>query len=45
MQFIGYVISQGIYIEDKRITAMYDLFETQSIRDILMFLRFANFYT
>ena len=45
MRFLGYIVSfQGIQIEKEKIKAVYDWLELQSICDILVFLRFANFY-
>ncbi len=43
--FLGFVVSaQGIRIEEKRIEAVRDWPEPQSVRDIQVFLGFANFY-
>ena len=45
MRFLGYIISyQGIQIEKKQIKAIRDWPELQSVRDIQIFLGFANFY-
>ena len=45
MRFLGYIVShQGIRIKEKRIKAVRDWLEPQSVRDIQVFLRFANFY-
>ena len=43
--FLGYVVSsRGIRMEDKRIKTVKQWLEPQSVRDIQVFLRFANFY-
>ena len=43
--FLGYVVSsKGIRIEDKQIEAVKQWPELQSVRDIQLFLGFANFY-
>ena len=43
--FLGYVVfSKGIRMEDERIEAVKQLPEPQSVRDIQVFLGFANFY-
>ena len=43
--FLGYVVSlKGIRMEDKRIEAVKQWPEPQSVRDIQVFLGFANFY-
>ena len=45
VRFLGYIIShQGIQIEEKQIKAVRDWPEPQSVRDIQVLLRFANFY-
>ncbi len=45
VRFLGYIIShQGIQIEGKQIKALHDWSEPQSVRDIQLFLEFANFY-
>ena len=45
VQFLGYVVSsQGIRIEDKRIEAVRNWPEPKSVRDIQVFIGFANFY-
>ena len=45
VQFLGYVVSsKGIRMEDERIEAVKQWPEPQSVRDIQMFLGFANFY-
>ncbi len=45
MRFLGYIIShQDIRIEEERIKAVRDWSEPQSVRDIQVFLGFANFY-
>ncbi len=45
MRFLGYIVShQGIWIEEKQIKAVHDWPEPQSVRDIQIFLGFANFY-
>ena len=42
--FFGYVMSsKGIHMEDKKIEAVKQWSEPQSVRDIQVFLRFANF--
>ena len=42
--FLGYVVfSKGIHLEDKRIKAVKELPEPQSVRDIKLFLGFVNF--
>ncbi len=38
------VLAQGIKIEEERIEAEKDWLEPQSVRDIQVFLDFANFY-
>ena len=43
--FLGYVMSsKGICIENKGIEAVKQWSESQSVQDIQVFLRFANFY-
>ncbi len=45
MRFLGYIVSyQGIQMEEEWIKAVRDWPEPQSVRDILIFLGFANFY-
>ena len=45
VRFLGYVISsQGIRMEEERINAVKAWPEPKSIRDIEVFIRFANFY-
>ena len=45
VRFLGYVVSaQGVRIEDERIEAVRNLPEPKSVRDIQVFLGFANFY-
>ncbi len=45
VRFLGYIVShQGIQMEEERIKAVRDWPETQSVRDIQVFLGFANFY-
>ncbi len=45
VRFLGFVIlAQGIRIEEKRIEAVRDWPEPQSVKDIQVFLGFANFY-
>ncbi len=45
VQFLGFVVSaQGIRMEEERIEAVRDWPEPQSVRDIQVFLGFANFY-
>ena len=45
VRFLGYVVSsQGIRIEDKRIEAVRNWPEPKSVRDIQVFICFANFY-
>ncbi len=45
VQFLGFIVLvQGIRMEDKRIKAIRDWPEPQSVRDIQMFLGFTNFY-
>ena len=45
VQFLDYVVfSKSIRMEDKKIEAVKQWPEPQSIRDIQVFLRFANFY-
>ena len=45
VRFLGYVISaQGVRMEDKRIEAVKNWPEPKSVRDIQVFLGFANFY-
>ena len=45
MQFLGYVVSsQGIRMEDERIEAVRNWPEPKSVRDIQVFIGFANFY-
>ncbi len=44
MKFLGYIFShQGIQIEEEQIKAIHDWPEPQSVRDIQVFLGFANF--
>ena len=44
IQFLGYVMSaQGVRIEDKQIEVMKNWPKPKSIRDIQVFLNFANF--
>ena len=43
--FLGYIVSaQGIWIEDERVEAVRNWPEPKLIKDIQVFLRFANFY-
>ncbi len=45
VRFLGFVVSaQGIKMEEERIEAIQDWPEPQSVRDIQVFLGFANFY-
>ncbi len=45
MRFLGYIVShQGIQMEEERIKAVRNWSEPQSVRDIQVFLGFANFY-
>ncbi len=45
MRFLGYIVfDQDIRIEEKQIKAVRDWPEPQSVRDIQVFLGFANFY-
>ena len=45
MRFLGYIISyQGISMEEEQIKAVHDWPKPQSVRDIQVFLGFANFY-
>ena len=45
VQFLGYVVfSKAICIEDEKIEAVKQWLEPQSVRDIQVFLGFANFY-
>ena len=45
VQFLGYIVSlQGIRMEDERIRAVKQWPELKSVRDIQVFLAFANFY-
>ncbi len=45
MRFLGYIIShQGIQIEEEQIKVLNDWPEPQLVRDIQVFLGFANFY-
>ncbi len=45
VRFLGYIVShQGIQMEEERIKAVRDWPEPQSVRDIQVFLGFANFY-
>ncbi len=45
VRFLGYIIShQGIQIEEEEMKAVRDWPEPQSVRDIQVFLGFANFY-
>ena len=45
VRFLGYIISsQGIRMEDKRIKAVRNWSEPKSIRNIQVFIGFANFY-
>ncbi len=45
MRFLGYIVSyQSIRIEKEQIKAAYDWPESQSVRDIQVFLGFAKFY-
>ena len=45
VRFLGYVVSsQGIRIEDERIEAVRNWPEPKSVRDIQVFIGFANFY-
>ena len=45
VHFLGYVVSsKGICMEDKKIEAVKQWSEPQSVRDIQVFLGFANFY-
>ena len=44
-QFLGYIVSlQGICMEDERIRAVKQWPEPKSVKDIQVFLEFANFY-
>ena len=43
MRSLSYIVSyQGIWIEEKRIKAVYDWFEPQLVRNIQVFLGFLN---
>ncbi len=45
VRFLGYIVShQGIQMEKEQIKAVCDWLEPQLVRDIQVFLRFANFY-
>ncbi len=45
VRFLGYIIShQGIQMEEEQIKAVCDWPKPQSVRDIQIFLGFANFY-
>ncbi len=45
VRFLGYIVShQSIRIEEEQIKAVRDWLEPQSVRDIQVFLGFANFY-
>ncbi len=45
IRFLSYIVSyQTIQMEEKQIKAIRDWPEPQSVRDILFFLGFANFY-
>ena len=45
VRMLGYVVSaQGVQIEDKKIEVVKNWPEPKSIRDIQVFLDFANFY-
>ncbi len=45
VRFLGYIVSyQGIRMEEERIKAVRDWPKSQSVRDIQVFLGFANFY-
>ena len=45
MRFLGYIVSyQGIQIEEKQITVIYNGSKLQLVCDIQVFLGFANFY-
>ncbi len=45
VRFLGFVVlAQGIKMEEKRIETVRDWPESQSVRDIQVFLSFANFY-
>ena len=45
VRFLGYVVSaQGVQIEDERIEVVRNWPESKSVRDIKVFLGFANFY-
>ena len=45
MRFLGYIVShQDIRIKEKQIKAIYNWPELQLVRDIQVFLGFANFY-
>ncbi len=45
VRFLGYIVShQGIQIEEEQIKAVHDWPEAQSVRDIQVFLGFANLY-
>ena len=45
IRFLGYVVlSQGIRMEDKRIEVVRNWPEPKSVRDIQVFIGFANFY-
>ncbi len=45
VRFLGYIVShQGIQMEEEQIKAVRDWPKPQSVRDIQVFLGFANFY-
>ena len=45
MRFLGYIVShENIQMEEKQIKVIRDWPEPQSVRDIQVFLGFANFY-
>ena len=45
VRFLGYVVSsQGIWMEDEKIKAIINWPEPKSVRDIQVFISFANFY-
>ena len=45
VRFLGYIVlAQGVEMEDERIEALRNWPEPKSVRDIQVFLGFANFY-
>ena len=45
VQFLGYIMSlQGIYMKDEKIKVVEQWSEPKSVRNIQIFLGFANFY-